>query len=341
MKYPNSLKKGDSIGLIAPTEGCSSTKKQRYLDLAIKNMNKIGLNVVEGKNIRNMKYLVSDTAKNRADEFIRFFKDENIKYIFSVAGGSFLIDILPYLDERKDEIKAVKNIKYFHGYSDNSLLNMYLTTNFNIPTVNGQTFTHFCMKDLDKSLENILDFMFLAGKEFKQTNFKKWELDEFDNRVKGYNLTKRVKYKVLDENKKKIQVSGRIIGGCLEATHQLIGTNFDNVANFCKKQEEGVIWYIDIFEDDAVSIYSKLNQMKNAGWFENVKAILIGRTYGGKAFRDFDYICALKKALYDLNVPVIYDVDIGHTVPQLTLINGSLAFVTYENNKFEIVQKFV
>lgn len=279
-------------------------------------------------------------GKNRAEEFLRFFLDDNIDYIFSARGGEFLVDILPYIHEKKCLLQNVDKIKYFHGYSDNSLLNIYLTTNFNIPTVNSATVTDFCMKKLDESIQNIAEFMFLKNSDkFIQHSFKKYELEEFKDKTCGYNKTEEVQYKVLNDLEN-IEVSGRLIGGCLEAITQLIGTQFDNVSKFCKNQQEGVIWYIDIYEDSAPEIFRKLNHMKNASWFENVKAILIGRTYGGKAFGDFDLKYALNKALSDLKVPIIYDTDIGHVAPQLTLINGSMTSIEYNAGNFKIIQEF-
>lgn len=338
MRFPNGLKKGDKVGIIAPS--CSANVE--YIDTAIKNIEALGLNVVEGKNIRNTKYLVSGLAKDRAGEFLDFFLDDDIKYIFSARGGEFLVDILPIIHERKELLKNVKNIKYFHGYSDNSLLNMYLTTNYSIPTVNSANVTDFCMDKFHKSIQNIVDLMFLQDSiKFIQNNFTKYQIEEFEDKEKGYNLTEKVEYKILDENTKAVKIKGRLLGGCLETIIQLIGTDFDNVSKFCKNCKEGVIWYIDIYEDNAPEVYRKLNHMKNASWFKNLKGVLIGRTYGGEAFDDFDLKYAFKKALSDLNVPVIYDVDIGHVAPQLTLVNGSLATVTYENNNFEIIQEFI
>jgi len=81
--------------------------------------------------------------------------------------------------------------------------------------------------------------------------------------------------------------------------------------------------------------------MKSVGWFENINGILIGRTRGGKAFGDFDLKYALEKSLNSLNIPVIYDADIGHVAPQFTLVNGSMSNVEYNEGKFKIIQEFI
>lgn len=59
MVFPNGLKKGDTIGIIAPSAGANL----EYIDLAIMRLEKLGLKVIEGQNIRNTQYLVSDTRK--------------------------------------------------------------------------------------------------------------------------------------------------------------------------------------------------------------------------------------------------------------------------------------
>ena len=44
--------------------------------------------------------------------------------------------------------------------------------------------------------------------------------------------------------------------------------------------------------------------------------------------------------LKELNVPVIYDVDIGHTDPQWTMVNGAFAEFEYKDGKGKITQHF-
>ena len=82
-------------------------------------------------------------------------------------------------------------------------------------------------------------------------------------------------------------------------------------------------------------------QMKQAGWFDNINGILIGRTGISKEVWDLDYETMLHNALDDLHVPVIYDVDIGHLPQQFAIINGSLATFTYSNGKGKLTQQLL
>lgn len=79
------------------------------------------------------------------------------------------------------------------------------------------------------------------------------------------------------------------------------------------------------------NFYRTLLQMKYAGWFDHAKAILIGRVLFPSSETGMRYEEAISLALKDL--PYIYDMDIGHTVPSFTMINGAILSVAYKKGK--------
>jgi len=81
--------------------------------------------------------------------------------------------------------------------------------------------------------------------------------------------------------------------------------------------------------------------MKQNCWFKNTTGLLYGRVDGYNDVQDYSYVDALKDLSNMINVPIIYDVDLGHKPPQLTYINGAYAEVTIDNNKGKIVQKLI
>lgn len=340
IKYPEKLSKGDIIGITAPSQSANLLK----IDKAIENLEKFGFKVKETKNVRNEeKYFVSSDGKTRADEFMSLLEDENIKHIISARGGEFLFDMIPYLHEFKEKIQNLNDVKYVQGYSDTSLLNFYLTTNYNIATIHAENLNDFWMKNLEKTQLNVIDIITenYKNNEFIQESFDKFQLVEYEEgNYNGYNLTEKVEYKTIN-NIKSINVNGRIIGGCIDVLTQLLGTKFDNTKNFCSQFNEGMIWYLDNCELTFVELYRRLFQMKMAGWFDNANCILIGRTFVKDVVCEIDIKVALEKALGDLNIPIIYDVDIGHVPPQLVMINGSYGIFEYDNKKGRIIQKFI
>ena len=78
-----------------------------------------------------------------------------------------------------------------------------------------------------------------------------------------------------------------------------------------------------------------LLQFKEAGWFRNCKGVLIGRVaFPSVEDRKLDYIKAADKALG--KIPHICEMDIGHTVPAMTLINGALIKADCKDHKGQI-----
>ena len=120
--YPQKLKIGDTIA----TTAVSATANLDKIDLAINSFKNLGLNVVETENVRREEGLVSSNGKERAIELLELYKNPNVKYIIASRGGEFLMEMLPYLNEGKEIIR--NNPKWIQGFSDPSLLNLYITT---------------------------------------------------------------------------------------------------------------------------------------------------------------------------------------------------------------------
>lgn len=335
IKYPKKLLDNDTVGITAISLSANLEK----IDMAEENLKKYGLNVIETKDVRNeSKNFISASDKQRAEEFVKLYLDNDIKHIIAARGGEFAIDIIPYLHKYKDDIEKNNVVKYLQGYSDISLINYYLTTNYNIATLHAENISDFSMKKYHESLLNTIKLLKgdFVNDEFIQDSFDKYQKEELEDSLE-YNLTEKVKYKSIYEDNE-CTFSGRIIGGCIDVITQLIGTKYDNTVNFCKQFDEGVIWYIDNFGLDSLELYRRLLQMKNAGFFFNANGFLFGRTINDISNPDFTYEYALKKALGDLNVNIIYDVDIGHVPPQFTIVNGSYAKFEYFDNKGRLTQ---
>lgn len=332
--YPEKLKKGDTVGITAVSMPANDEK----IDLAINNIKDLGLNIVETDNVRSQG-IVSANGKTRADELLELYKNPSVKYIIAARGGEFLMEMLPYLNENIDVIK--NNPKWFQGYSDPSLLNLYITTNFNIATINMENISEYAMKPRFKSIEDTINFIFSDEKEFIQTSFDKYQKEEFEEgNLNGYNLTEENIYEC---KQKDVSFEGRIIGGCIDTFHLISGTKMDNVVNFVSQfDNEGVIWYLDNCELSPCEFYRRLWHMDELGYFKNVRGFLIARSFMQRNDNDkFNFKCAVERALNKFNVPIVYNVDIGHVPPQMYIVNGSYARFEYSNNKGKLIQKMI
>ncbi len=339
--YPEKMVANSNIGVTAMSMGAYDEYGVFKLERGIENFKDRGFNVVETSNVRLGEKFVSSVADVRASEFMSLWEREDIPYIIVFRGGEFLMETLPFLHEQKDKI-AISKPKWVQGYSDVSLLNFYLTTNYNFATIHTNTFGDYCMKPWDKTLELAVEVV-QSKEDFAQLSFEKYcgakGERTIENACNPYVFKEQVVYKSLfgaqDEG---VEFSGRLIGGCMDVIKILCGTEFDNTKNFCKQFDEGMLWYLENCELSVLEMKRVLWQMKLSGWFENANGFIIGRTVSNEMIGDFSYEDALIDVLKDLNVPVIYDVDFGHTDPQWTIINGAFGEFKYSDGKGEIKQ---
>jgi len=341
-EYPKPLKKGDTIGVTAPSSGATGVFSHK-LDNAIKKFKELGYEVIETESVRiNNDKLVSAPPQVRANEFTKIYLNKKVKAIIPPWGGEFLMEILPYIDFKK--LREVKP-KWVLGFSDISTLLFTLTLNLNIATAHGPNFLDFGNNPVDDSVLEVLKIL----KKEKGTSFLQESLEYYqkdwsevtEDTFPPYNLTEEVDWKVLGEEDE-ANFSGRLIGGNLDVICKLIGTPYDKVKEFINKyQDDGIIWYFENCEMDSTDVRRTLWQMKMNGWFENCNGLLYGRVAGYETLKGYTYVNALTPLKEELNIPIIYDVDLGHKPPQLTFINGAYAEIDITKENEKVLQKLI
>lgn len=90
---------------------------------------------------------------------------------------------------------------------------------------------------------------------------------------------------------------------------------------------------MESFSLNTSGVYSALWQMKESGYFKYTKGFIFGRPAICKCDYNISYPETLKDVLGELNVPIIYDADIGHVPPQISIINGSITEIISKNGK--------
>ena len=341
IRYPQPLKKGDTIGVTAPSAGATGVFANK-LDNAIANIEEIGFNVVLTESVKKNNKLVSAPPEVRAEEFTKLYMNNDVKAIIPPWGGEFLMEMLPYLDF--NELNKAEP-KWIRGFSDISALLFTLTLNLNIATAHGPNFLDFGNVNIDDSVIKSLEILNKnSGDSFIQESLELYQeewLDVTEDTFPPYNLTEEVEWKVLDEIKEK-KFSGRLIGGCLDVICKLIGTPYDKVDEFINTyKEDGFIWYFENCEMDSTDVRRTFWQMKMNGWFEHCNGLLYGRIAGYNTVKDYTYVDALTSFKNEVNVPIVYDVDLGHKPPQLTFINGAFAEITIEKDNEQVLQKLI
>ena len=327
MLYPNFLNTNDKIGVVGLSAGVGDNNDA--FSLSIRNIESLGHCVVLTESVTNDGE-VSNTVDVRIKELNSLLEDNSIKVIMCACGGDFLYEIIPYVDYQMIKEKC----KWFMGASDPASLLYIITTMLDISTIYGFNAGSFDSLELHSSQKYALNM--LKGDISTQVSYPFYESNR-EGRINGnYNLEVDSRWESFD---KKVNITGRIIGGCIDCLRYIIGTKYDNTVKFIEKyKDDGIIWYFDIFSMSSEDFYLTLLQMKNIGWFNYIKGVIVGRVNYPSTYTSVNYKEALKKVF---DVPVIFNADIGHVVPKMTIINGSVANVVYNNGSGYISQELV
>ena len=129
---------------------------------------------------------------------------------------------------------------------------------------------------------------------------------------------------------------GKILGGCLPVIKHLAGTKY--WPDFKNK-----ILLLETPEGDdyrkgenLANIDSALGDLRNLNVFKGVKGLVFGRGFG---YSDEEIKKLKEIILYnvrDYNFPILYNADIGHSDPMITIPLGVKARIDSKRNSFEI-----
>lgn len=296
------LKKGDTIGLVAPA---SSINKEKLKE-AIENLKELGFKIKIGKNIEKVWYSFAGTDEERANDINEFFKDESIDAIMCIRGGYGGIRMLSMLDY--ESIK--KNPKPFIGYSDITSLHMAFFKKCNLQTYHGPMAVSNFSKDY--SLETLNDFLKVMS------NNQSYEIKNFDEKLYFYNNLKG---------------KGQLVGGNLAVLISNLGSEYD--IDYSDK-----ILFLEDIGESTYKIDRMLWQLKNLGIFEKVSGIILGDFSNCEKSSDNDM--SLKDVFdnhfKNLKKPVCYNLKSGHCTPMLTLEFGKMIELDGEKKSLIVIK---
>lgn len=319
MIFPRWIRKGDCIGVTACSAGKTSPVDFVRLDHAVAQMERRGYRVLETPDTRTNEKGRSAAAPVRAAELHSLVQRPEVSYVVQVSGGDYLAEMLSYVD-----FELIKKYpKWYQGYSDPTGLLYAVTINCDMATVYAGNFADFGMETWHPCLEN--NIRLLEGKLSGQKSFPLYK-NGFAERITGledYQEDTPVRWEC---EKESVTLSGRLLGGCLDVLLDLVGTRFDKTTEWCERyKEDGILWYLESFALSAERLTCGLWHLKEAGWFRHAKGFVFGRPAFFSGDNGIPYKEAVEAVLGELSVPIVYEADIGHKAPRLTMINGAMA----------------
>lgn len=321
---PKKIKKGAHIRVIAPVRSLKLLSEATIKE-ATDRLEKFGFKLSFGKHVNEIDEFNSSSIVSRLEDLHAAFKDKEVDAILTVIGGYNSNQLLQYIDY---ELIA-KNPKVICGFSDVTALANAITAKTGMVTYIGPHFSSWAMKyGLEYSIENFIKCC-MEESAYDLTSSKKWSDDPWYLNQEKREFISNEGYWILNPG----HAFGRIVGGHARCLNALQGTQF----------WPGFDDSILILEEDAEinpQLFDRqLQSLIHQFDFKGVKGILIGRFQKEtKMTRELlQKIIDTKQKLK--NLPIVANVDFGHTTPLATLpVGGSLEIIAAKNAKIRIIE---
>lgn len=320
------VKKGDKVAILSPSFAAPGKWPQVY-ELGLKNLREVfGLEPVEFPTTKK----IGASGEERARDLIAAFENKEIKAVITSLGGDDQVTYVKNLPPKP----FVQNPKPFFGFSDNTHLANFFWLQGVPSYYGGALFTQFALPKMDMFTEKYLNYvLFESGERELDASpmYNDIGLDWNDpkslNKERTYEPNEGWSWDGGED------AEGITWGGCIESIDELLRHNiqiptigdFENIVLFTESSEE---------IPTAEYVFRVYRALGERGILERVKGILVGRSKAWefnnqknaeekKEYRGKQREAILKAVRqYNKIVPVVQNLDFGHTNPQIALPYG-------------------
>lgn len=351
MIKPKKLNKEDKVAIVSLSRGLLGMPFCKHeLDIAIKRLEEFELvPVIMPNALKDMEY-IQNHPEARASDLKQAFMDKDIKAIICAIGGDDTYKTIPYLMEDNEFIEAVKNNpKIFIGFSDTTnnhlMLNKLGLVTFYGPCVLVD------LAELDNEMlpytKEYFEKLFMNESSYEIKSSPIWYYDRESYGIEEIGKPRKSQeelhgFEVLNGKGK---ITGNLYGGCLDSlydiyTSERYGNENEvyskyNILPTLEEWKEKIL-FIETSEErmEPDKLEKVLNTFKDNKILETVKGIIVGKPIDEKYYEEYKEI--YKKVFKDIDTPVLYNVNFGHSVPRCILPYGVKTTVDYDNKKITI-----
>jgi muramoyltetrapeptide carboxypeptidase len=283
MIRPAYLKKGDTVGIVAPARKINSSEIDNFQNV----LKDWGLNLKFGKHLFGEHYIFSGSDEERASDIQEMIEDKEVRAIFCARGGYGSVRTLQHTDFSSFE----KDPKWLIGYSDITVFHSYINKFTGVESLHAP---------MPFSFRNTIDET--GAESLKKALFGEnlsYELPAHELNIEG-------------------EAEGELIGGNLSILNSLNGTvlfpDLKNKILFIEEVDE-YLYNIDRMMMN-LSLSGALNRIRAliVGNFTNIKD---NEDPFGK--NEFEIINEISD---HYNIPVCFNMASGHDSVNKTLIFG-------------------
>lgn len=316
--FPEKLKSGDEVRVIAPSRSMAILSEEAK-NIANKRFTELGLKLSFGKHINEIDEFDSSSIESRIEDLHEAFRNKNVKGIVTVIGGFNSNQLLKYVDW-----ELVKNNpKILIGFSDITALNNAIFAKTGLVTYSGPHYSMFGQKlHFDYTLEYFKKCL-MEDKPFTIGPSDYWSDDLWYSDQNKRELIKNAGYLIINEG----ETEGTILGANLCTFNLLQGTEY------FPDMEGSILFIEDDYETVPHTFDRDLQSLIHLPNFNKVKGLVIGRFQKKSNVTD-DMLIKIIKTKKELNsIPVVANVDFGHSDPKITFPIGGEARLVVDKEK--------
>ncbi|MFJ7471306.1 S66 peptidase family protein [Peribacillus frigoritolerans] len=338
---PKKLQPGDRVATVSPSWGGAGEPEFRWrYEQGVKRLEEVfGLKIIPMPNsLKGEDYLYKN-PQARAADLMTAFKDESIKGIFANIGGEDNIRLLPYIDF--DVIR--ENPKIFMGYSDVTVSHLFCHKAELYSFYGPAILTDFAENvEMDPYTIEMVNRTLFSNEIIGEIQpAKEWTSEHLEwieeNKNRRRTMQKNLGYEVLQGSG---VAQGHLIGGCIEILEFAKGTEIWPDKKYWKDS----ILFFETSEEKPEPNFIKywLRNYAVQGILQKVNGIIFGKPQDEKYYDEYKE--EIQKVMKEFNLedlPILYNLNFGHTEPKFILPYGAMAEINCDKKTFTILESGV
>jgi len=321
MLIPPKLRTGDELRVLALSRSLGGVRQpggftEADVQFAVHRLESLGLRVSFGQWVREGNEHLTATPEHRLADLHAAFAEPGVKAILAVTGGIGAIQLL----DRVDYELIAAHPKILCGYSDIAYFNNAMAARAGVSTYYGPNFTTLMMRHgADYIIDNFRAALFAEGPRLLQPAGQ-WSDDAWHKDQENRTFHPNEGYWPIQSG----MAAGTILGGSYWCLNQLQGSPyFPSLRGsllFLEHPAQG--------KATLMALDSGLRALTFQPGFSSVRGIVLGR-YGRSGGVTRENLTALLQQIPALNhLPIVANVDFGHTTPMVTLPIGGQCRIT-------------
>ncbi|MFR9280738.1 S66 peptidase family protein [Levyella massiliensis] len=332
-----------TVGIVSLSSGIIGESFIRFeTDIGVRRLREYGLNVKFMPHaLMGLDYVKAHPEK-RAEDLLQAFRDPDIDMILCAIGGDDTYRLLPYLFDHNELADAVTD-KVFLGFSDTTI-NHLMLHKVGLNTFYGQAFLpDICelSPEMHPYTRKFFEELISTGTVKEITPSDVWyeERKSFEPDQVGKPLIAHP-----NEGFQLLQgapvFSGKILGGCIDSMYDFFnGERYEDMPILCEKYHlfpdtedwKGRILLLESSEEKASpeKYQQLLEYLKERGVFEAVSGVLVGKPMDETYAQEYRQL--LVQVINKPDLPVVFNLNIGHAMPRCIIPFGIEAVVDVDN----------